>query len=190
MSAFFATASVGFHHVVRHTYLNFRVSMVRSCVQILRRIMGLFLFIYFFFFFSKYTVPWRNISNQALNIISCILCGIDFLILFLYELQLVLLSRLLLAWHDIGIQFSIRLSVCLSICQHLSHPNFDLNVQVHFPKTIKATVMILGISLHLGMTAVFIFDLDLYFMVHQLCKFVSTSLPHRRNIAFSGILVL
>ena len=72
---------------------------------------------------------------------------------------------------------------CLFIC-----PSFiSLSVfastlfdpQVHFPRTVKATVRILGISLHLGMTtqtAVFIFDLYLYFVVHQLCKFM-------RNIA-------
>ena len=47
--------------------------------------------------------------------------------------------------------------------------------------------MILGISLHLGMTtqtAVSIFDLDLYFTVHRLCKFAW------RNIAVCGILVI
>ena len=43
------------------------------------------------------------------------------------------------------------------------------SVQVYFPRTIKATVMILGICLHLGMTpqtTVSIFDLDLHFIVH------------------------
>ena len=52
--------------------------------------------------------------------------------------------------------------------------------------------MILGISLHLGMTsqtAISMFDLNLYFMVHQLCKFALTSLPRRRDIVFGGILV-
>ena len=47
--------------------------------------------------------------------------------------------------------------------------------------------MILGISLHFRMTTqtgVSIFDLDLYFTVHQLCKFAW------RNIAFGRILVL
>ena len=47
--------------------------------------------------------------------------------------------------------------------------------------------MILGISLHLGMTtqtAVSICDLDLYFTVHCLCKF------EWRDIAFDGILEL
>ena len=60
------------------------------------------------------------------------------------------------------------ISQCVNICVN---PNLDLNVQVHFPRTVKATVMIVGISLLLGMTtqtAVSIFDLDLYFMVHRL----------------------
>ena len=66
-------------------------------------------------------------------------------------------------------------------------------------RTIKATVMIIGVSLHLGMTtqtAVYIFDPGLYFMVHWLWKFESILaelfkilLPCRRGIAFSGILV-
>ena len=46
------------------------------------------------------------------------------------------------------------------------NPNFDPDV--HFPRTIKAIVMILGIGLHFGMTTqtvVSIFDLNLYFMV-------------------------
>ena len=49
-----------------------------------------------------------------------------------------------------------------------------LNLTLYFPRTIKATVMILCISLHLGMTtktAVSIFNLNIYFMVHRLCKF-------------------
>ena len=75
-----------------------------------------------------------------------------------------ILSCLLLAWWDIGIQFSVRLSVrqSINICVNR---NFDPNVQVHFPRAIKATVMILGISLHIGMstqTAVSIFDPHLY----------------------------
>ena len=56
------------------------------------------------------------------------------------------------------------------------HPNFDPNIQVHLPRTIKATVMILGMSLHLGMTnqtAVSIFDRSLYFIVHRLYKFMA-----------------
>ena len=46
--------------------------------------------------------------------------------------------------------------------------------KLHFSRTKKATVMILGIDLHSGMKtqiAVSIFDLYLYFMVHWLCKF-------------------
>ena len=53
----------------------------------------------------------------------------------------------------------------INICVN---PNFDPNNQVHFSRTIKAAAMILGLSLHLGMTtqtAVSVFDLDLYFMV-------------------------
>ena len=49
------------------------------------------------------------------------------------------------------------------------NPNFDPDIQGHFPRTIKATVMILGIILHLGMTThtvVSKFDLDLYFTVY------------------------
>ena len=47
-------------------------------------------------------------------------------------------------------------SICSSVHQSVNiciNPNFDLNhnVQVHFPRTI-ATVMILGMSLHLGIT--------------------------------------
>ena len=56
------------------------------------------------------------------------------------------------------------------------HPNFDPNIQVHLPRTIKATVMILGMSLHLGMTnqtAVSIFDRSLYFIVRRLYKFMA-----------------
>ena len=97
------------------------------------------------------------------------------------------LSHLLLAWSDIGIRFSVRQSVNICI-----NPNFDPNVQVHFPRTIEATVMRLCISLHFGMTtqtAVSTFVLDLYFTVHQLYKCESTFLPCRRDIAFGRILV-
>ena len=83
---------------------------------------------------------------------------------------------------------------CLSFCPFVGqsinicvYPNLDSNVQVHFPRTIKATVMILGISLHLGttsQTAVSVFDHNLYFMVHRLCKFTW------RNIAFGRILIV
>ena len=58
------------------------------------------------------------------------------------------------------------------VCQSINicvNPTLNPNVKVQFPKIIKATVMILGISLHLGMTtqtAVSIFDFDLYFIVH------------------------
>ena len=73
-------------------------------------------------------------------------------------------------WRVTGIWFSVHLSVrqSVNICVN---PIFNLNVRVHFPRTIKATMMILGINLHLGIatqTAVSIFDLDLYIMVHQL----------------------
>ena len=95
------------------------------------------------------------------------------------------LSRLLLAWCDVGIRFSIRPFLCqfINIC---GNPNFDTNVQVHFRRNIKATVMIPGISLHLGITtraAISIFDLDLYFTVHRLREFAW------RDIAFGRILV-
>ena len=83
---------------------------------------------------------------------------------------------------------SIHRSVHPSVGQSVStciNPNFDPNVQDDFPRTIKATVIIIGISLHLGMTtqtAVSIFDLNLYFTIHRLCKFVL------RNTAFIRIL--
>ena len=81
------------------------------------------------------------------------------------------------------------MSICSSICSSVYFciiPNFDHSVQVNFLRTIKATVMILGISLHLGMTtqaAVAICDLNLFFTFHQLCKFAW------HNIAFRIILV-
>ena len=99
----------------------------------------------------------------------------------------------------------VRLFVHVFVSQSVNicvNPYFDPNVQVHFPRTIKVTVMILGISLHLLMTsqtAVSIFDLDLYFMVPGLCKFFRISpcqtepfeilLPCRCDLAFGGILV-
>ena len=52
--------------------------------------------------------------------------------------QVLFLSSLLLAWHDVGIGFSIRWSVfvrqSINICVD---PNFDPNVQVHFLKNCK-----------------------------------------------------
>ena len=59
------------------------------------------------------------------------------------------------------------LFICLFVPQSLNFcviPNLDLNDLVHFPRTIKAKVMMLGIHLHFGMTtqtAVSIFDLNL-----------------------------
>ena len=50
---------------------------------------------------------------------------------------------LLLAWPDPVFHSFVHQSV--NICVN---PYFDPNVQVHFPRTIKASVMILGISLH------------------------------------------
>ena len=50
----------------------------------------------------------------------------------------------------------------------------DPDVTVYFSRTTRARVLILGTSLHLGMTTlmwVSMFDLDLYFTVHQLCYF-------------------
>ena len=94
-------------------------------------------------------------------------------------LQIVLpfLSHLLLAWRNIGIWFSVCPSIHMFTHQSFNicvNPSFNPNFQVHFPRTLKATVMKLGISLHLRMTAqttVSIFDLDLYFTVRQFCKF-------------------
>ena len=80
--------------------------------------------------------------------------------------------------------FCLYLSSCPFVLQSVNiyvNLNFDPYVQLHFPRTIKATVKILVISLHLGMTtqtAVSIFHLHLHFMV-----------PGRHGIAFSGILV-
>ena len=51
------------------------------------------------------------------------------------------LSRLLFAWRDIGIRFSVLSSV------HSYRICVNPHVQVHFPRTIRATVMIIGISL-------------------------------------------
>ena len=48
-----------------------------------------------------------------------------------------------------------RGSSFLFVCQSINifdNPNLDPNVQVYFLRTIKATVMILGLSLHLGIT--------------------------------------
>ena len=94
-------------------------------------------------------------------------------------------------YRDPVFHLSVCPSIPPSIGQHLCQPNFHPNVQVHFPRPIKAKMMILGISLHVGITtqtAVSIFDLDLYFMVQQLCKSASILLPCSRNIA--RILVL
>ena len=64
--------------------------------------------------------------------------------------SLLFLSHLLLAWRNIGTRFSICWFVhqCVNICVN---PNFNPNIHVYFPRTFKATVMILGISLLLGM---------------------------------------
>ena len=89
---------------------------------------------------------------------------------------------------------TVFLSICLSsvypfVCQSISicvNPNLDSTVQVHFPRTVKTKMMILGISLHSGMTtqtAVSIFDLDLYFMAHRFCQFAW------RNIALKEYVV-
>ena len=104
---------------------------------------------------------------------------------------MIVLSRLLLAWRDIGIRFSVRSFVRSSVrpfvLQSVNiwvNANFDLNVQVYHPRTIKATVMILGISLHIRMTtqtALSLFDLDLYCTAHRLCKFASTAPSQARH---------
>ena len=100
-----------------------------------------------------------------------------------------------LAWCNIGIRFSIHPSLCPFVHQSINfcvNSNFDPNVQVYFPRTIKATVMMLGISLHLGMTthtAVSIFDLDLHFTVHQLCKFVWHDIVFGRNHALFNLYI-
>ena len=70
-------------------------------------------------------------------------------------------------WPQPLFQGSLTLYICVI-------PSFDSYVRVHFSRTTKATVLILGIGLHSGketQIAVSIFDLYLYFMVHQLCKF-------------------
>ena len=75
----------------------------------------------------------------------------------------------------------VRQSV--NICVNL---NFDPNVQ--FPRTIEATMMILGISLHLGMTThttVPIFDIYLYFTDQRLCKCVNPSFDPYFQVHFS-----
>ena len=83
------------------------------------------------------------------------------------------------------------MSACSSICSSVYIciiPNFDHNVQVNFLRTIKATVMILGINFHLGMTtqaAVAICDLNLFFTFHQLCKFAWHDIAFRRILVNS-----
>ena len=71
------------------------------------------------------------------------------------------LSRLLLAWRYRDPIFRPLVRQSVKICVN---PNFDPNVQDHIPRTITATVMLHGISLHLAMTplaALSIFELDL-----------------------------
>ena len=90
-----------------------------------------------------------------------------------------------------GIWFSVPSPVRQSV-NIVVNLNFDPNVQVYFPRTKKATVMVFGVGLCLEMatqTAVSIFDLNLYSVVHRLCKFASTWLLGRRDMAFSRILV-
>lgn len=75
-----------------------------------------------------------------------------------------LLSRLLLAWRDIGVRISVRLFI---------RPSTFASI-LTFSRTTWARVMILGTNFHLGMTTyiwVSRFDLDLYFTVHWLGDF-------------------
>ena len=54
-----------------------------------------------------------------------------------------------LAWHDIGIRLFVHSSIRPFVLQSVNicvNPNFDPNVQFHFPRTINASVMILGIA--------------------------------------------
>ena len=92
------------------------------------------------------------------------------------------MSRLLLACHDIGIQISVHLFVNLSTFA-------STLVQVHFPRTIKTTGMILGISLHLVMTAqtaVSIFNFNLY-LFHG-SDFINLHQPWLRPLCSSSFL--
>ena len=128
------------------------------------------------------TGPWTGNSDQTVDVAYVLRSLLQ--IRYIFYLKVFLLC-LLLAWRDIGTWFSILLSVCSSV-NICVKPSFDPYVQDHFLRTIKASVMMLGISLHLGITtqtAVSIFELNLYFTVHRICKFAW------RNIAFNGILV-